>query len=112
MNEGCDNTIITDVKAYPVAPVTGQVSDSASRVGWVFVVVETDEGVNGIGECTNWPRRGDILIAKAMQVIRDSVVGRDPNRIEEIWHDLYRNYTYLGSRGMVTTLISGIDIAL
>jgi galactonate dehydratase len=103
---------ITDVKAYPVVPATGRVSDSASKVGWVFVVVETDEGVNGIGECTNWPRRGDILVAKALQVVKDSVVGRDPNSIEEIWHDLYRNYTYLGSRGIVTTLISGIDIAL
>jgi galactonate dehydratase len=32
--------------------------------------------------------------------------------IEAIWQEIFRNYTYLGSRGPITTVISGIDIAL
>ena len=36
---------ITDVKTYLVQP------RDFNR--WLFVVVETDEGVTGIGECTN-----------------------------------------------------------
>lgn len=104
---------ITDVKVYPVTPERGPaVSDTKARVGWVFVVVETDEGISGIGECSNWPRKGDILVAKAVETVKDSIIGRDPNDIEAIWHELYRNYTYLGSRGLITIVISGIDIAL
>lgn len=103
---------ITDVKVYPVAPDMGDILPSGVRVGWVFVAVETDEGITGYGECSNWPRKGDILVAHAVQTVRDSLIGRDPGHIGAIWQELYRNYTYLGSRGLITTLISGIDIAL
>ena len=108
---------ITDIKVYPIiTELSGsgrtRVSDSRARVGWVFVAVETDEGITGFGECSNWPRKGNILVAKAVETVKDSIIGRDPNDIEGIWHELYRNYTYLGSRGLITTLISGIDIAL
>lgn len=103
---------ITDVKVYPVAPDMGGLLPSGVRVGWVFVAIETDEGITGYGECSNWPRKGDILVAHAVQTVKDSLIGRDPGHIEAIWQELYRNYTYLGSRGLITTLISGIDIAL
>ena len=103
---------ITDVRVHPVTPEIGARRPSGVRVGWVFVTVETDEGVTGTGECSNWPRKGDILVARAVETVKDTVIGRDPNDIEGIWQELYRNYTYLGSRGLITTLISGIDIAL
>jgi galactonate dehydratase len=108
---------ITAVNVYPVVmEITSsrkeRVSDAAARVGWVFVEVLTDEGITGYGECSNWPRSGDILVARGIETIRGAVVGRDPFRIEAIWQELFRNYTYLGSRGYITTLISGIDIAL
>ena len=103
---------ITDVKIPVVAPDMGEIGAIESRVGWVFVEVETDEGISGIGECSNWPRRGDILVGRALQTLKESLVGRDPSHIEQIWIELYRNHTYLGSRGLITTVISGIDIAL
>ena len=40
------------------------------------------------------------------------LIGRDPSEIEAIWHDIYRRYTYMGSRGMPTQVLSAIDIAL
>jgi galactonate dehydratase len=43
---------------------------------------------------------------------KEVLVGEDPADIERIWHKLYRRYTYLGARGLPTTAISGIDIAL
>jgi len=102
---------ITDIKVYPVVPrIEGAMQ--SMNVGWVFLVVETDEGISGVGECSNWPREGNILVAKAVQTIKAAVIGRDPKNIEALWQELYRNYTYLGSRGLITTVISGIDIAL
>ena len=103
---------ITDVKVYPVTTDVGRVSDSKTKVGWVLLAVETDEGITGYGECSNWPRKGDILVSSGVETIKSAVIGRNPEHIEAIWQELYRNYTYLGSRGFVTTMISGIDIAL
>jgi galactonate dehydratase len=108
---------ITDVKVYPVvteitSSARARVADSRAKVGWVFVVVETDAGITGYGECSNWPRNGDILVSRGIETVRGGLIGRDPANIEAIWQELYRNYTYLGSRGFITTLISGIDIAL
>ena len=37
---------------------------------------------------------------------------RDPSRIEFLWHKTFRSFTYTGSRGATTNVISGIDIAL
>ena len=103
---------ITDVKVYPVAVDLGKFTPSTLKVGWVLLAVETDEGITGYGECSNWPRMGDILVGNGIRAIKNALIGRDPGHIEAIWQELFRNYTYLGSRGYITTLISGIDIAL
>ena len=103
---------ITDVKIYPVSVSLNRVAPSGVNVGWVFVEVKTDEGITGWGECSNYPRKGNILVAHAVETVKGALIGRDPSHIEAIWQELYRNYTYLGSRGLITTVISGIDIAL
>jgi galactonate dehydratase len=38
--------------------------------------------------------------------------GEDPTHIEAIWHKLLRAFTYVGTRGATTAMLSGIDIAL
>ena len=78
----------------------------------VFVQVDTDEGITGFGEATNWPCGGSLLGGRALEMASDALVGEDPADIERLWHKLYRRYTYLGSRGLPTALISGVDIAL
>src|SRR4051794_19004571 len=109
---------ITDVKVYPVAPAGGGLvapgagGGERMTMGWVFVAVETDDGLTGFGECTNWIGMGDVLVTHAVRTVRDALIGQDPGHIEGIWQSLFRRHTYLGSRGLVTTLISGIDIAL
>ena len=103
---------ITNVKIHVVRPDTGPPGPSGSTTGWVFVEIETDEGVTGLGECSNSPRKGNILVGRALQTLKDVLVGRDPSHIEMLWIELYRNYTYLGSRGLITSVISGVNIAL
>ena len=104
---------ITEVTVHPVAPLGSlELGGPGLRLGWVFVEVHTDEGVIGVGECSSWPSRGDVIISHIVQTVRDFLVGRDPAHIEAIWRDLFGRYTYLGNRGPVTTVISGIDQAL
>jgi len=92
---------ITDLKVYFTA---------ARRANWVFAEVETDEGLTGLGECTNYP--GSPMVAAAARTLRDLLVGENPADIDRIWHKLFRRYTYLGGRGLLCSLIGGVDIAL
>jgi len=40
------------------------------------------------------------------------IEGDDPAHIERIWHKIFRNFTYMGSRGAAVECVSAIDIAL
>lgn len=103
---------ITDVVVHAVAPMGPDELVPGVRLGWVFVEVHTDEGLTGVGECSNWPAKGDVLIAHTIRTVKDALIGRDPAHIERIWHELFGRFTYLGNRGLVTSVISGIDQAL
>jgi galactonate dehydratase len=76
------------------------------RGDWVFVTVETDEGITGIGEM----RAGqnyDAQVAAARKMLA-ALEGRDPREIEAIYHDLHA-----GARNKADGFaISGIEPAL
>ncbi|MEX0761166.1 MAG: mandelate racemase/muconate lactonizing enzyme family protein [Dehalococcoidia bacterium] len=103
---------ITDVKAYVVTPDLGLQVGQLSDWQWTFVTIETDEGITGWGEASNVPRNTSLLTGAGIKAVREALIGEDPADIERLWHKLYRRYSYLGSRGFPTTIISGIDIAL
>jgi len=90
------------------------VPDGRPRVKqYVFVQVETDEGVTGWGEITTYPGPvANRAIAAMLREVGPFLVGDDPSHIEAIWQKIFRAFTYMGSRGATTALISGIDIAL
>jgi galactonate dehydratase len=99
---------ITDLKIHVVDPL----GKGSAEQAWTFVQVETDEGVTGIGEATNYPGNGSLIVGDALRHVKEFVVGEDPANINRIWHKLFRKATYLGPRGLPTAVISGIDIAL
>ncbi|MDQ3808687.1 MAG: mandelate racemase/muconate lactonizing enzyme family protein [Chloroflexota bacterium] len=102
---------ITGVRAWHVV---GPPADGAgSPLTYVFVQVSTDEGLTGWGEITTYPGSvANRTIAAALSEVDAFLRGADPMQIEAIWHKLLRAFTYVGTRGATTALISGIDIAL
>ncbi len=92
---------ITDVKAYLTAP---------HGAPFLFVEVLTDEGVTGVGEAS-LPQANQLLF-RGVDAIRPLVVGLDPANIEEIWQRIFRRFLRIGPRGVVTCLLSAVDIAL
>src|SRR6266508_2389273 len=87
--------------------------DRGGTLSYVFVQVETDEGLTGWGEITTYPGpAANRTIAAAIRELDSLLVGDDPMNIEATWHKVFRAFTYLGSRGAVTAMISGVDIAL
>ena len=79
---------------------------------YVFVEVSTDEGITGWGEITGTSNISNRVVCAGLRHVSDLVAGDDPRLIEMIWNKIFRSFTYMGSRGATTSIISGIDIAL
>ena len=91
---------ITDIKSFCVFTF---------RTNFVFVKVETDEGISGIGEGTLEYKEHALL--GTIEDIRPALIGRDPREIERIGHELYRDsYWRLGP--VLQSAISAVDMAL
>ena len=79
----------------------------------VFVQVNTDEGITGWGEVTTYPGPvANRAIAAMIREVSDFLAGENTNEFERLWQKIFRSFTYVGTRGAVTAMISGIDIAL
>lgn len=93
-------------------PGAGIVRDPGQR-GFIFVQVETDEGITGWGEVTTYPGPvANRAVAAYIDQIGHWLRGEDPANIEMLWHKIFRAMTYVGTRGATTAAISAIDIAL
>lgn len=86
---------ITDVRTVPV-----------SR--YLFVQIETNEGIVGLGESGTW---GFLEASeRAVETFKRYLVGQDPLRIEHHWQYLYRSTHFTGAA--IMGALSAIDIAL
>ena len=108
---------ITKITPYLVsAPApflpTAENSGGERNREYLFVEVNTDEGVTGWGEVTCTREQANRTVASMVRHVSDLLEGDDPKNIEKIWHKVFRHFTYMGSRGATTSVLSGIDIAL
>ena len=81
-----------------------------AEAGLNVVLVETDEGITGLGfggGLTDDGGTGRSLVA----LLRQYVVGQDPFDTERVWDDMWQP-KLVGRRGMSTRVISAIDMAL
>ncbi|MBD2866724.1 galactonate dehydratase [Paenibacillus oceani] len=76
---------------------------------WLFLKVETDEGISGWGEPVV-EGKADTVHA-AVTEMSDYLIGQDPMRIEDIFQVLYRGGFYRGGP-ILSSAISGIEQAL
>ncbi|MDA3963075.1 MAG: galactonate dehydratase [Planctomycetota bacterium] len=81
----------------------------AYRTNWVFVEVETDSGLVGVGEATLEYR--EQTVAEACRELIRILRGRDPHDVESFWHDAYRD-TYFRGGEVLMTALSAVDMAL
>ncbi|GAB6939752.1 galactonate dehydratase [Isoptericola variabilis] len=76
---------------------------------WLFLKIETDEGIVGWGEPVLEGRAA--TVAAAVEELADYLVGRDPRQVEDHWTVLYRSGFYRGG-GVHMSALAGIDQAL
>ncbi len=76
---------------------------------WLFLKIDTDEGITGIGECSGWPR----VVETAIHDLAPLLIGEDPAHIERLWQKMH---TAMMGHGMLGTVgggaMTGIDMAL
>src|ERR1700730_18861243 len=80
----------------------------AEMRNWVFVKVETDEGLVGWGESTvEWKTRA---VVACVEDFRSLLIGEDPRRVEHLFQMMVRQHFF--RPGMVEgSAISGIEQA-
>jgi galactonate dehydratase len=104
---------ITRIRPWHVSGPPPTADTSAPPLTYVFVQVDTDEGLTGWGEITTYPGAvANRTIVAALHEAGSFVEGEDASNIEAIWHKFLRAFTYVGTRGAATAMLSAIDIAL
>ena len=76
---------------------------------WLFLKIETDEGIFGWGEPVIEGRAH--TVAAAVDELSDYLVGQDPLQIEKHWQAMYRGAFYRGGP-ILMSAIAGVDQAL
>lgn len=92
---------IASVEAYPVYWERFR--------NFFFVVVETDEGISGVGEAGITGR--ELAMQGAIEHLKPLLAGEDPFRTEHLWQLLFRGGFFPAS-GALSAAISAVDIAL
>ena len=97
---------ITDIKTFLV---DASAPNAWATRNWLFVKVETDEGIYGLGEASGWPR----VIQTAITDLTPMLIGEDPRRIERLWQKMFIGMMGHGMTGIVGAgAMTGIEIAL
>lgn len=81
----------------------------AYRTNWVFVKLETEDGLHGWGEATLEYK--EHAVEQAILVLEESLRGRDLGDIQSWWQDAYRDAYWRGG-AVLTSALSGIEMAL
>jgi len=76
---------------------------------WLFLKIETDEGIVGWGEPIVEGKAA--TVKTAVDELMENLVGKDPMDIEDHWNRMYRGNFYRGGPVLMSA-ISGIDQAL
>ena len=76
---------------------------------WLFLKIETDEGITGWGEPVIEGRSR--TVETAVHELGEYLIGKDPSRINDLWQMLYRGGFYRGG-AILMSAIAGIDQAL
>ena len=108
---------ITDVETYVLLADNYDPNLTSSAQDTCLVIIKTDEGIEGYGECDTSP-----WVAKAFiespgthtmdQCVKDILIGSDPQKIDDLWSKIYVGTAMTGRRGAGVNAISAVDMAL
>ena len=77
---------------------------------WIFIKIETDEGITGWGECSD-NRQNPYAVLGCVEDLKFLLKGSDPRQVENLYWQMYR-MTRANLGGVVQKTIAGIELAL
>lgn len=108
---------ITDIECHVLLAPDFDASFTSSAQDSLVVVIHTDGGVSGVGECdaNPWMAKAAIEAPGTHTMglsIKDMLIGADPFAIGELWQRIYLGTAMNGRRGMVIHALSAVEMAL
>ena len=79
------------------------------RTNWVFVKLETDAGISGVGEAT-LEMKEQAVEAAALE-LKEYLLGKDPREIERHFHIMYRD-SYWRTGPVLMSALSAVEMAM
>jgi galactonate dehydratase len=95
------------MKITNVEPII--VSAGPGKRNYTFVVVDTDEGIWGVGESGLSSR--ELAVAGAVEHLKSFLLGKNPMQIERLWQEMFRG-GFFPAGNITSSAIAAIDIAL
>ena len=85
---------------------------ASARGNWIFVLVDTDAGLSGLGEASQ--SGNDRLVKHALEQMEERLVGEDPSQPEVLWEKMTAAAgIFSGNSGRVgATAVSALDQAI
>lgn len=77
------------------------------RTNWVFVVVRTDAGIDGVREATLEYR--ELTVEQAIHELERYLLGQDPVQIVKHYHHIYRDSYWRAGPVLMIALSGGGD---
>lgn len=108
------------MKITKVEPIVLRFWDVPEKAGYtdaMLVRVETDEGIEGIGEIDGPPLVQLGLIRTVhpgtwWRGLEERLVGENPLEIDRLWDKMYSHSIFYGRAGLIVSAVSGLDFAI
>jgi len=108
---------ITNVSCHVLLAPDYDPTFTSSAQDSLVVLIETDGGITGVGECDVNPWMAKAVIEAPGThtmglAMKDLLIGADPFAIGEIWRKIYYGTAMNGRRGLVIHALSAVEMAL
>jgi L-rhamnonate dehydratase len=108
------------MKITAVEPMVLRFWDIPEKDGYtddLFVRVDTDEGIEGIGEIDGPPLVQLGLIRSIhpgtwWRGLEERLLGENPLKIDRLWQKMHKHAIFYGGSGLIVSAVSGVDMAL
>src|SRR6478672_2618632 len=97
---------ITDVRACQ--PRCDSPPDWRTSLGQILVAIDTDAGLTGYGVGGG----GQAAIHIIRTVLRELLLGKDTEPVEQHWQSMYDATLAFGRKGVAIMALSGVDLAV